>query len=100
MAIKELYRCSLWTFDRESWLSIPPARFLFFTLYIVCILLNKPKECTFDEMVTLLSYFEYNLKQGGTGSGVKFIREKVRENTWSLKLHITANKVRFLLYSH
>ena len=29
---------------------------------------------TFDEMVSLLSYLEYELKQGGTGSGVKFIR--------------------------
>ena len=38
-------------------------------------LLNKPRDFTFDEMVTLLSYFEYKLKQGGTGSGVKFIRE-------------------------
>ena len=42
-------------------------------------LLNKPKDFTFDEMVTLLSYFEYNLKQGGTGSGAKFIRENSNE---------------------
>lgn len=42
-------------------------------------LLNKPKDFTFDEMVTLLSYFEYYLKQGGTGSGVKFIRENSNE---------------------
>lgn len=42
-------------------------------------LLSKPKDFTFDEMVTFLSYFEYNLKQGGTGSGVKFINEKSNE---------------------
>lgn len=36
-------------------------------------LLMKPKDFTFDEMVSLLSYFGYGLKQGGTGSGVKFI---------------------------
>ena len=38
-------------------------------------LLKKPKDFTFDEMVLLLSYFGYELKQGGTGSGVKFIKE-------------------------
>ncbi len=37
-------------------------------------LLKKPKDFTFDEMKLLLSYFEYELKQGGTGSGVKFIK--------------------------
>lgn len=37
-------------------------------------LLKKPKDFTFDEMATLLSYFGYELKQGGTGSGVKFIK--------------------------
>ena len=42
-------------------------------------LLNNPKDFTFDEMVTLLSYFDYSLKQGGTGSGVKFIRENSNE---------------------
>lgn len=34
-------------------------------------LLKKPKDFTFDEMVSLLSYFDYELKQGGTGSEVK-----------------------------
>lgn len=38
-------------------------------------LIKKPKDFTFDEMVLLLSYFGYALKQGGTGSGVKFIKE-------------------------
>lgn len=38
-------------------------------------LLKKPKDFTFDEMESLLSYFGYQLKQGGTGSGVKFIKD-------------------------
>lgn len=38
-------------------------------------LLKKPKDFTFDEMESLLSYFGYKLKQGGTGSGVKFIKD-------------------------
>ncbi len=37
-------------------------------------LLKKPQDFTFDEMETLLSYFGYKLKQGGKGSGVKFIK--------------------------
>jgi hypothetical protein len=42
-------------------------------------LLTKPKDFTFDEMVSLLSCFGYHLKQGGTGSGVKFTRDKSNE---------------------
>lgn len=42
-------------------------------------LLSRPNDFTFDEMVTLLSYFEYKLKQSGTGSGVKFINENTNE---------------------
>ncbi len=42
-------------------------------------LLKKPKDFTYDEMVTLLAYFGYELKQGGTGSGVKFIKEGSNE---------------------
>lgn len=38
-------------------------------------LLTKPKDFTFDEMKSLLSYFGYELNQGGTGSGVKFIKD-------------------------
>lgn len=37
-------------------------------------LLKIPKDFTFDEMESLLSYFGYQLKQGGSGSGVKFIK--------------------------
>lgn len=36
---------------------------------------KRPKDFTFDEMKSLLSYFGYELKQGGTGSGVKFAKE-------------------------
>ena len=42
-------------------------------------LLLKPKDFTFNEMVSLLSYFGYNLKQGGTGSGVKFTKDNSNE---------------------
>lgn len=42
-------------------------------------LLKMPKDFTFNEMVSLLSYFGYELKQGGSGSGVKFIKEGSNE---------------------
>ncbi len=42
-------------------------------------LLKMPKDFTFNEMVSLLSYFGYELKQGGTGSGVKFIKNGSNE---------------------
>ena len=42
-------------------------------------LLKKPKNFTYDEMESLLSYFGYKAKQGGTGSGVKFIRDESNE---------------------
>ena len=41
---------------------------------LIARLLKKPKDFTFDEMEALLSCFDYQLKQGGTGSGVKFTR--------------------------
>lgn len=46
---------------------------------LIARLLRKPKDFTFDEMVSLLSYLGYDLKQGGTGSGVKFTREDSNE---------------------
>lgn len=42
-------------------------------------LLKKPKDFNFDEMKSLLSYFGYELRQGGTGSGVKFIKNGSNE---------------------
>ena len=42
-------------------------------------LLEKPKDFTFEEMVTLLSYLGYELKRGGTGSGVKFVKDGSNE---------------------
>ena len=42
-------------------------------------LLKKPKDFTYDEMASLLSYFGYELKQGGTGSGVKFTKKDSNE---------------------
>lgn len=42
-------------------------------------LLKKPKDFSFDEMQSLLLYFGYELKQGGAGSGVKFIKEGSNE---------------------
>lgn len=41
--------------------------------------LKQPKDFTFDEMESLLSYFGYELKQSGTGSGVKFIKDGSNE---------------------
>lgn len=42
-------------------------------------LLKKPKDFTFNEMESLLSYLGYELKQGETGSGVKFIKDGSNE---------------------
>lgn len=42
-------------------------------------LLIRPRDFTFDEMESLLSYFGYELKQGGTGLGVKFINDGSNE---------------------
>lgn len=41
-------------------------------------LLSKPKDYSFDEMVSLLSYYGYELKQG-SGSRVKFIKDGSNE---------------------
>lgn len=40
---------------------------------------EKPKDFTFDEMKSLLSYFGYEMKQRGTGSEVKFIKKGSNE---------------------
>lgn len=42
-------------------------------------LLSKPKDFTFNEMESLLLFFGYELKQGGTGSGLKFIKDGSNE---------------------
>ena len=42
-------------------------------------LLKKPKDFTFEEMKSLLSYLGYELEQGGTGSGIKFIKDESNE---------------------
>ena len=41
--------------------------------------LKRPKDFIFDEMKYLISYFGYEVKQGGTGSGVKFIKDGSNE---------------------
>lgn len=46
---------------------------------LIAKLLNLPKDFTFEEMVTLLSYFGYRLKESRKGSGVKFIKEDSNE---------------------
>ena len=46
---------------------------------LISVSLKKPKDFTFDEMKSLLSYFGYELKQGGAGSGVKFIRDGIND---------------------
>lgn len=50
-------------------------------------LMAKPKDFTFEEMVSLLSYFDYKLKQSGTGSGVRFIKEGSNEVIYFHKPH-------------
>jgi hypothetical protein len=60
-------------------------------------LLSKPKDFTFDEMVSLLSYFGYDLKQGGTGSGVKFIKEGSNEVINFHKPHPNGTIKRYVL---
>lgn len=60
-------------------------------------LLKRPKDFTFDEMVSLLSYFGYELKQGGTGSGVKFIRPGSSEVINFHKPHPSGELKRYVL---
>lgn len=60
-------------------------------------LLGKPKDFTFDEMTTLLSYYGYELKQGGSGSGVKFIKEDSNEVINFHKPHPSGILKRYIL---
>ena len=60
-------------------------------------LLRKPKDFTFDEMVSLLLYMGYTLKQGGAGSGVKFIKENSNEIINFHKPHPSGILKRYIL---
>jgi hypothetical protein len=60
-------------------------------------LLKKPKNFTFDDMVTLLAYFGYKMRQGGTGSGVKFIKEDSNEVINFHKPHPDNNMKKYVL---
>ncbi len=60
-------------------------------------LVKKPKDFTFDEMKVLLSYFGYELKQGGTGSGVKFIKAGSNEVINFYKPHPSGILKRYVL---
>ena len=55
------------------------------------------KEFTFDEMLVLLAYFGYELKQGGTGSGVKFINPGSNEVINFYKPHPSGILKRYVL---
>lgn len=60
-------------------------------------LLKKPKDFTFDEMESLLSYLGYELKQGGTGSEVKFIKDGSNEVINFHKSHPSGILKRYVL---
>ncbi|MCM1156216.1 MAG: type II toxin-antitoxin system HicA family toxin [Roseburia sp.] len=60
-------------------------------------LLKKPKDFTFDEMESLLLYFGYELKQGGTNSGVKFIKSGSNEVINFHKPHPSGILKRYIL---
>ena len=60
-------------------------------------LLGKPKDFTFDEMISLLSYYGYELKQGSSGSGVKFIKEGSNEVINFHKPHPSGILKRYIL---
>lgn len=60
-------------------------------------LLSKPRDFTFGEMVSLLSYFGYELKQGGTGSGVRFMKDGSNEAINFHKPHPNGILKRYIL---
>ncbi|HBA68401.1 MAG TPA: hexulose-6-phosphate isomerase [Lachnospiraceae bacterium] len=60
-------------------------------------LLKKPKDFTFDEMESLLSYFGYRLKRSGTGSGVKFIKDGSNEVINFHKPHPSGTLKRYVM---
>ena len=60
-------------------------------------LLKKPKDFTFDEIESLLSYFGYEIKQGGTGSGIKFVRDGSNEVITFHKPHPNGVLKRYVL---
>lgn len=60
-------------------------------------LLKLPKDFTFDEMESLLSYFGYKLKQNSTGSGVKFIQADSNETINFHKPHPNGILKRYIL---
>lgn len=64
---------------------------------LVARLLKRPKDFTFDEMVSLLSYYGYELKKGGVGSGVKFIRGRGDEVINFHKPHPSGILKRYIL---
>ena len=60
-------------------------------------LLKLPKDFTFDEMESLLSCFGYNLKQGNSGSGIKFIKAGSNETINFHKPHPNGILKRYIL---
>ena len=46
---------------------------------LISRLLELPKDFTYEEMILLLKYFGYELKQSNTGSGVKFVKNDSNE---------------------
>lgn len=60
-------------------------------------LLKLPKDFTFDEMESLLSYSGYKLKQGNPGSGIKFIKAGSNETINFHKSHPNGILKRYIL---